>query len=67
MHREDAHGFNGQQLGRSKNSAQSAACKSNLRQLRTRLLMFLSDNHCYPVNAFQTKPCDNPVYFRPVL
>ena len=45
---------------RAKATAQSAACKSNLRQLGLSLQMFLSDNHYYPVNPFQTKPLSLP-------
>jgi prepilin-type N-terminal cleavage/methylation domain-containing protein/prepilin-type processing-associated H-X9-DG protein len=47
-------------LGRAKATAQSAVCKSNLRQLGISLQMFLSENHYYPVNAFQTKPLSLP-------
>jgi prepilin-type processing-associated H-X9-DG protein/prepilin-type N-terminal cleavage/methylation domain-containing protein len=38
-------------LTRSKATAQSIACKSNLRQLGIYLQMYLSANHCYPVNG----------------
>ncbi len=37
-------------LSRAKATAQSAACKSNLRQLGIGLQTFLSANHFYPVN-----------------
>ena len=47
-------------LARAKATAQSAACKSNLRQLGISLQTFLSENHYYPVNPFQTKPLSPP-------
>jgi len=47
-------------LARGKASAQSAACKHNLRQLGTSLQIFLSENHYYPVSPFQTKPLSPP-------
>src|SRR5207247_4452411 len=37
-------------LARAKATAQSAACKHNLRQLGISLQTFLSENHYYPVN-----------------
>lgn len=43
-------------LARSKAAAQSTVCKSNLRQLGISLQMFVSENHYYPENRFQTKP-----------
>lgn len=43
-------------LARSKATAQSAACKSNLRQLGIGLQTYLSEQHYYPENRFQTKP-----------
>ncbi len=43
-------------LTRAKAAAQSAACKQNLRQLGISLQMFLSENHCYPEDKFQTTP-----------
>ena len=47
-------------LARVKATAQSAACKSNLGQLGTSLQLFLSENHHYPINPFQTKPLSPP-------
>jgi len=47
-------------LARSKATAQSAVCKNNLRQLGISLQVFLSENHCYPVNPFQTRPSSPP-------
>jgi prepilin-type processing-associated H-X9-DG protein len=47
-------------LARAKATAQSAACKSNLRQLGISLQIFLSENHYYPVTPFQTKPLSPP-------
>jgi len=47
-------------LSRSKSAAQSANCKSNLKQLGASLHIFLSDNRCYPTNVFQTKPLSLP-------
>ena len=38
-------------LTRSKATAQSIACKSNLRQLGIYLQMYVSANRCYPVNG----------------
>ena len=43
-------------LAWGKAAARSAACKHNLRQLGTSLQIFLSENHYYPENRFQTKP-----------
>ena len=43
-------------LARSKANAQSTVCKSNLRQLGLSLQMYLTENHAYPENRFQTKP-----------
>ncbi|MEO8428967.1 MAG: H-X9-DG-CTERM domain-containing protein [Verrucomicrobiota bacterium] len=44
-------------LARSKASAQSTACKSNLRQLGIGLQTYLSENHCFPVNGRnETRP-----------
>ena len=47
-------------LARSKATAQSAVCKNNLRQLGMSLQIFLSENHFYPVNPFQTQPLSSP-------
>jgi prepilin-type processing-associated H-X9-DG protein/prepilin-type N-terminal cleavage/methylation domain-containing protein len=47
-------------LARGKATAQSAACKHNLGQLGTSLQIFLSENHYYPENRFQTKPPSPP-------
>src|SRR5438094_8324801 len=47
-------------LARGKARAQSAVCKSNLRQLGISLQTFLSENHYYPENQFQTKPGSPP-------
>jgi prepilin-type processing-associated H-X9-DG protein/prepilin-type N-terminal cleavage/methylation domain-containing protein len=47
-------------LSRANATGQSAACRSNLRQLGMSLQMFLSENHCYPENRFQTKPLSPP-------
>src|SRR6266542_3121820 len=47
-------------LARAKATAQSAACKSNLRQLGISLQMYVSENRYYPVNCFQTKPLSPP-------
>jgi prepilin-type processing-associated H-X9-DG protein/prepilin-type N-terminal cleavage/methylation domain-containing protein len=47
-------------LGRSKKLVQAAVCKGNLRQLGLGLQTFLSDNHYYPENRFQTKPLSPP-------
>ncbi|MCL5097895.1 MAG: prepilin-type N-terminal cleavage/methylation domain-containing protein [Candidatus Omnitrophica bacterium] len=49
-----------QSLARAKATAQSTVCKSNLRQLGLSLQMFLSENHYYPVNPFQTQPLSPP-------
>jgi prepilin-type processing-associated H-X9-DG protein/prepilin-type N-terminal cleavage/methylation domain-containing protein len=38
-------------LTRSKATAQSTACKNNLRQLGIYLQMYISANNCYPVNG----------------
>jgi prepilin-type processing-associated H-X9-DG protein len=38
-------------LTRSTATAQSAACKNNLRQLGISLQIYLAANHCYPVNG----------------
>src|SRR5216683_1292213 len=35
-------------LSRAKAQAQSAKCKSNLRQIGIALRMYVDDNHCYP-------------------
>jgi prepilin-type N-terminal cleavage/methylation domain-containing protein/prepilin-type processing-associated H-X9-DG protein len=43
-------------LARSKAASQSTVCKSNLRQLGISLQMFVSENHFYPENRFNTKP-----------
>ena len=43
-------------LARSKAAIRSTVCKSNLRQLGISLQMFLSENHFYPENRFQTNP-----------
>jgi len=43
-------------VARSKAATQSTVCKSNLRQLGISLQMFVSENHFYPENLFQTKP-----------
>ncbi|MCU1291232.1 MAG: N-terminal cleavage protein [Bryobacterales bacterium] len=42
-------------LARSKAAAKSTVCKSNLRQLGISLQMYVSENHAYPENRFQTK------------
>ncbi len=47
-------------LSRAKATAQSAACKSNLRQLGIGLQTFLSANHFYPVNNINKKPASGP-------
>jgi prepilin-type N-terminal cleavage/methylation domain-containing protein/prepilin-type processing-associated H-X9-DG protein len=47
-------------LARGKDVARSAACISNVRQLGISLQMFVSENHSYPVNRFQTKPLSPP-------
>jgi prepilin-type processing-associated H-X9-DG protein/prepilin-type N-terminal cleavage/methylation domain-containing protein len=48
-------------LARAKATAQSAVCKSNLRQLGISLQMFVSDYHYYPVNSRNnTKPLSLP-------
>jgi len=47
-------------LAQSKATVQSAVCKSNLRQLGISLQTFLSENHYYPENRFQTKPLSQP-------
>jgi len=47
-------------LARGEAGAQSAVCKSNLRQLGISLQTFLSENHYYPENRFQTKPGSPP-------
>jgi prepilin-type N-terminal cleavage/methylation domain-containing protein/prepilin-type processing-associated H-X9-DG protein len=43
-------------LARSKAESQSTVCKSNLRQLGISLQMYVSENHFYPENRFQTRP-----------
>jgi prepilin-type processing-associated H-X9-DG protein/prepilin-type N-terminal cleavage/methylation domain-containing protein len=43
-------------LARSKTASQSTVCKNNLRQLGISLQMFVSENHFYPENRFQTNP-----------
>ena len=43
-------------LARSKAASQSTVCKNNLRQLGISLQMFVSENHFYPENRFQTNP-----------
>lgn len=43
-------------LVRSKGAAQSAACKSNLRQLGIGLHNFVSEHRHYPENRFRTRP-----------
>jgi len=43
-------------LVQSKAAGQSTVCKNNLRQLGLSLQMYLSENHVYPENRFQTKP-----------
>jgi len=43
-------------LARSKAAGQSTVCKNNLRQLGLSLQMYVSENHSYPENRFQTKP-----------
>jgi prepilin-type processing-associated H-X9-DG protein/prepilin-type N-terminal cleavage/methylation domain-containing protein len=43
-------------LARSKAASQSTVCKNNLRQLGISLQMFVSENHSYPENRFQTNP-----------
>ena len=47
-------------LARAKATAQSAACKHNLRQLGISLQTFLSENHYYPVNNLNRKPASGP-------
>jgi prepilin-type N-terminal cleavage/methylation domain-containing protein/prepilin-type processing-associated H-X9-DG protein len=43
-------------LARGKAASQSTVCKSNLRQLGISLQLYVSENHFYPENRFQTKP-----------
>lgn len=47
-------------LAQTRATAQSAVCKSNLRQLGISLQIFRSENHYYPVTPFQTKPLSPP-------
>jgi prepilin-type N-terminal cleavage/methylation domain-containing protein/prepilin-type processing-associated H-X9-DG protein len=47
-------------LAKVKAKAQSAVCKSNVRQLGISSQMFFSENHYYPENRFQTKPLSAP-------
>ena len=43
-------------LARSKAASQTTVCKGNLRQLGISLQMFVSEDHSYPENRFQSKP-----------